>query len=198
MLGIQVLLECIQYYNNQRSYGMRTVSGCEMGDGLQERKKAAGSDDDYSFLLCVLGNSAHCTGVALTAVALVLSLHAFVLFKGQRDSFLYVVPNAALADLRLTIILAAVFLGWSVVYTIYCQTRLTDVAMIDWERPQQVRSPGDTTISSTIAHGRQCPWTVLLSMHDLFRSMQSRREVVMRILLHPYYTQKQMLRSSVE
>lgn len=105
---------------------------------MQERKKGAGTDDDYSFLLCVLGYAAHSTGLALTAVSLVLSLHAFVLFKGQKDSFLYVIPNAALEDLRLTIILAAVFLGWSVLYTIYCQTRLTDVAMIDWERPQQV------------------------------------------------------------
>jgi Meckelin (Transmembrane protein 67) len=89
-------------------------------------------------VLCVLGNAARCTGLALTAVALVLSIHAFVLFKGQKDSFLYVIPNAALQDLRLAIILAAVFLGWSVLWTIYCQTRLTDVAMIDWERPQQV------------------------------------------------------------
>lgn len=86
----------------------------------------------------MLGNAAHSTGLALIAVALVLALHAFVLFKGQQDSFLYVIPNAALGDLRLTIILAAVFLGWSVLYTIYCQTMHTDIAMIDWERPQQV------------------------------------------------------------
>jgi hypothetical protein len=90
--------------------------------------------------MCALSNAACAAGLALTAVALVLSLHAFVLFKGQKDSFLYVIPNAALRDLRLTVILAAVFLGWSVLWTIYCQTRLTDLAMIDWERPQQVRS----------------------------------------------------------
>lgn len=121
-----------------------------MPASLQERKKGAGGDDDYSFLLRLLSVAAQAVGLALAAVALVLSIHAFVLFKGQKSSFMYIIPNADLGELRLTIILAAVFLGWSVLYTIYAQTRLTDIALIDWERPQQVRllDPSASSVAS--------------------------------------------------
>jgi hypothetical protein len=107
---------------------------------VQERKKGAGRDDDYSFLLRLVSRTAHFVGFALAAVALVLSIHAFVLFKGQKSAFMFVLPNSALRELRLTIVLAAALLGWSVLYTIYAQTRLTDIALIDWERPRQVHS----------------------------------------------------------
>jgi hypothetical protein len=86
----------------------------------------------------MLAETCYCVGLALAAVALVIAIHSFVLFKGQQSSFIYMLDNDALEPFRLTVILAAAALGWSVIYIIYEQTQATDIAFIDWERPQQV------------------------------------------------------------
>lgn len=69
---------------------------------------------------------------------MVLSLHSFVVFQGQKASFLYAIPNDQLEDFRLTVILSAFGLGLAVLHMVYVQTQVTDVALVDWERPQQV------------------------------------------------------------
>ena len=106
---------------------------------MQERRRGlnAGSDD-FQSLFKAAGEAAYCIGLALAAVAFVLALHSFVVFRGQAASFLYVIGNNKLEDLRITIIVSAVLLSWAVVDMVYRQTMLTDIALVDWERPQQV------------------------------------------------------------
>jgi hypothetical protein len=72
-------------------------------------------------------------------VNLVLAIHSFVLFRGQAVAFLYVLGNNDIGDFQVTVITSTVLLGLSVLDMIYRQTRTTDVAMVDWERPHQVR-----------------------------------------------------------
>jgi Meckelin (Transmembrane protein 67) len=94
---------------------------------------------DSGSLARAISELALCEGVALTAVALVLSVHSFVLFKGQKASFMYVLPNDELEAFRTTIIVGVVGLTWALLNMIYAQTQTLDIAMVDWERPQQVR-----------------------------------------------------------
>jgi Meckelin (Transmembrane protein 67) len=105
---------------------------------MQERKRHFSSSGDFTSLFHAIGEGACCCGIALAAVALVLALHSFVVFKGQAASFLFVIRNEDLSKLRVTIITAAVLLAWAVADMVYRQTMATDIAMIDWERPQQV------------------------------------------------------------
>lgn len=88
----------------------------------------------------LLGELGLCAGLGLGAVAMVLALHSFVVFQGQKTSFLYAIPNDSLSDFRITVVLSAFGLGLAVVHMVYVQTQVTDVALVDWERPQQVRS----------------------------------------------------------
>eukprot|EP00892_Ulva_mutabilis_P005141 jgi/Ulvmu1/299/UM001_0303.1 len=103
----------------------------------KERRRGS-SDGEYAFLLQLVGELGLCVGLGLAVVAMVLSLHSFVLFQGQKTSFLYAIPNSELEDFRLTVILSAFGLGLSVMHMLYVQTQTTDFALVDWERPQQV------------------------------------------------------------
>lgn len=89
-------------------------------------------------MLQLLGELGLCVGLGLAAVAMVLALHSFVVFQGQKTSFLYAIPNDSLADFRITVVLSALGLGLAVLHMVYIQTQVTDVALVDWERPQQV------------------------------------------------------------
>lgn len=123
---------------------------------LQERRRGTGVDGEYDFILQLLGELGLCVGLGLAAVAMVLSLHSFVLFRGQKTSFLYAIPNAELEDFRITVILSACGLGLSVLHMLHVQTRTTDVALVDWERPQQVCCTAQActaTVMSTVLLG---------------------------------------------
>jgi Meckelin (Transmembrane protein 67) len=104
--------------------------------------------DDSGSLVKGINELALCEGIALTAVALVLSVHSFVLFKGQKASFMYVLPNDELEHFSATIIVGAAGLSWALLNMIFAQTRNLDIAIVDWERPQQVQS-ADTAPSMT-------------------------------------------------
>lgn len=112
---------------------------------MQERRRDFIAGDDRVSIVRALGEASFCCGIALAAVSLVLSIHSFVLFKGQTASFLYIIRNEDLERFRLTVISGAVLLGWSVLDMIYQQTQLVDVGMVDWERPQQVCMLRDLT-----------------------------------------------------
>jgi hypothetical protein len=114
------------------------ISGQAAAPWLQERRRNFNTGDDFTSILKAVGEATFCGGLALAAVALVLSLHSFVLFKAQAASFLYAIQNDDLERFRTTVICAAVLLGWAVVDVIYQQTQIADIAMVDWERPQQV------------------------------------------------------------
>lgn len=108
---------------------------------MQGRRRGFSTGEDVQPIFQAFGELCLCCGIALAAVALVLSIHSFVVFRGQATAFLYVLGNRELEEFHITVISAVVLLGWSVIYLIYRQTRMTDVAMVDWERPQQVCCP---------------------------------------------------------
>ena len=105
---------------------------------MQERNRNMDTAD-FSSLFKAIGEGAYCCGLALAAVAIVLSWHSLVTFKQQAATFMFVLANEELKRLRATAIVATALLGWSVLDMVYRQAVLTDVAMIDWEKPQRVR-----------------------------------------------------------
>lgn len=98
-----------------------------------------GGDGDTGAAVRLIGDLAFCCGTAAAAVALVLAVHSFVLFRGQSASFLYLLPNSALERFRETALAAALLLGYSVLDLVYRQTHEADVALVDWELPEPVR-----------------------------------------------------------
>ena len=105
---------------------------------VQQRRAGFTESEEFASLINFLGDLAYCAGLGLAAAALVLAAHSFVVFKGQAATFLYTISNEDLGRLRATIIAAACVLGWAVCHMIYRQTFTTDIALVDWERPQQV------------------------------------------------------------
>ena len=68
------------------------------------------------------------------AAAVVIAVHALVVFKGQKAAFLFLMSDSHIEPFTSTVIAASVLLGWSVLNMIYQQTQMTDYSMVDWEQ----------------------------------------------------------------
>lgn len=117
---------------------------------LQERRRNFQTGEDFASMLRGIAEAAYCGGLALAAVTLVLALQSFFVFQWQVAAFTFVPPNEQLQRLRATAISATAMLAYAVLDMLHRQAVQTDIALIDWERPQQVRS-GSQTLCATHA-----------------------------------------------
>lgn len=98
-----------------------------------------------------LAEAAYCIGLAMSATAVILGMHALVIFKGQASAFLFLFPNTEIQKFQLTVMAGAACLFLATLHMIYTQTLATDFAMVDWEQGKMVLGSAGNELSAPVS-----------------------------------------------